>query len=416
MLPKQIEFERPALYEKQRAALYTTARFCFIEASTKAGKTFAAIVWLVERAMVYGFEGSNHWWVAPVSSQAEMAFRRIKRFIGAEWYVPQGGEGYRRIYFPHNGATIWFKSGDKPDSNYGEDVHDAVADEASRHKEDSWIALRSTLTATKGNLRAIGNIKGKNNWFYKLCRQAQEGNDPDMDYHSINAMDAAAAGVIEWEEIERAKAMMPLFRFEELYLNKAADDGGNPIGIQAIRRNMITDSSKEDMLSFEDPVCWGWDLAKTVDYTAGIALDAAGKVCRFERWQGLDWPATKAQILEISGDIPTLIDSTGIGDVILDDFQAVKGNQYEGFKFNMTSRQALLEKLKQAIQDDRIKYPQGVIVDELENLEYHYNHNTGRVRYSVPEPLHDDCVMSLALAVWKWDSCKKGDNIIMVVV
>ena len=46
-----------------------------------------------------------------------------------------------------NGATIWFKGGDKPDSLYGEDVYGAVIDEASRCKEEVWSAVRSTITA-----------------------------------------------------------------------------------------------------------------------------------------------------------------------------------------------------------------------------------------------------------------------------
>ena len=37
-----------------------------------------------------------------------------------------------------------------PDSLYGEDVYGAVIDEASRMKEDAWVAIQSTLTATRG--------------------------------------------------------------------------------------------------------------------------------------------------------------------------------------------------------------------------------------------------------------------------
>ena len=238
-----IDFVRPYLYPKQKAAFYTNARYSLIEASTKAGKTHGGIIWLTERAVVHGNQGSNHWWVAPVSSQAEIAYRRIKNYVDPSWYISQGGEGARRLHFPHNGATIWFKSGDKPDSLYGEDVHDMLADEASRHKEDSWFAMRSTITATKGNFRGIGNIKGRKNWFYKLCRLAQQNNDPDMEYHSINAFDAAEAGVIDRAEIENARSMLPEYIFNELYMNMPSDDGGNPFGIKSIRRNIVDDFS-----------------------------------------------------------------------------------------------------------------------------------------------------------------------------
>ena len=39
-----------------------------------------------------------------------------------------------------NGATIWFKSAEKPDNLYGEDVYAAVMDEATRIREEAWHA------------------------------------------------------------------------------------------------------------------------------------------------------------------------------------------------------------------------------------------------------------------------------------
>ena len=39
-------------------------------------------------------------------------------------------------------------------------------------KEDAWIAIQSTLTATRVPVRIIGNVKGKKNWFYLLARRA----------------------------------------------------------------------------------------------------------------------------------------------------------------------------------------------------------------------------------------------------
>ncbi len=38
------------------------------------------------------------------------------------------------------GSRIEFKSGEKPDNLYGDDVYAAVIDEASRMREESWYA------------------------------------------------------------------------------------------------------------------------------------------------------------------------------------------------------------------------------------------------------------------------------------
>ena len=56
------------------------------------------------------------------------------------------------------------------------------------------------------------------------------------------------------------------------------------------------------------------------------------------------------------------------------------------------------------IQQQTISFPENPIGYELENFEYEYT-RTG-VRYTAPQGLHDDCVMSLALAV----DCKKHNK------
>ena len=94
-----------------------------------------------------------------------------------------------------------------------------VIDEASRVKADSWYACRSTLTATKGPVRIIGNVRGKKNWMYTLARRAEAG-DPGLEYHKITADDAVASGVLDREEIESARADLPDDVFDQLVLRQ----------------------------------------------------------------------------------------------------------------------------------------------------------------------------------------------------
>ena len=56
-------------------------RLGVVEASTKAGKTFACLVWLFELFLVNGESGWNYWWVAPSYPQARIAYRRLRRAI-----------------------------------------------------------------------------------------------------------------------------------------------------------------------------------------------------------------------------------------------------------------------------------------------------------------------------------------------
>ena len=379
----EIAITLPRLYPAQHEAIFAPERYSVIEASTKAGKTAGCIVWQMAQCLE---RVGNHWWVAPVYQQARIAFDRAKAYLPREIYA--ANESRLELTFL-NGAVWSFRSGEKPDNLYGDDVRSAVIDEASRMREASFIALRSTLTATGGPMRVIGNVKGRGNWFYRIARKAQSGAK-GYSYHKLTALDAVRAGVFSLSEYEDARDALPEHVFRELYMAEPADDGGNPFGLQAI-------DDCVGALSTEAPVVLGWDLAKSVDWTVGIGLDRDGNVCRLERWQQKPWGYTKDRILDASGRVFALVDSSGLGDPVLEDMQR-QGLRAEGFKFSSTSKQQLMEGLAAAIQQGRIRIPAGPIVSELETFEYEYT-RTG-ARYSAPPGLHDDCVCALALA-WR---------------
>ncbi len=374
------------MYPKQEQAFFCPERYSLVEASTKAGKTVACMCWLFEQAYL-GDTGRNYWWVAPIYPQAKIAYRRVKRGLTVNFCSANETELTLTLL---NGTVLWFKGADKPDSLFGEDVYAAVIDEATRCKEEAWHAVRSTLTATRGPIRIIGNVKGRRNWAYQLARKAEAG-EPDMRYSKITALDAVEAGVLDVQEIEDAKRQLPEAVFRELYLAEPSDDGGNPFGLSSIA------ACVSPVLSVLAPACWGVDLAKSTDWTVAIGLDADGHTCRFDRWQG-PWETTLERLVALIGSTPALVDSTGVGDPIVEGLQKrlLFGN-VEGFKFTQPSKQQLMEGLAVAIQHGHVSYPDGPIRAELDQFEYEYT-RTG-VKYTAPEGLHDDCVMALGLAV-----------------
>jgi phage FluMu gp28-like protein len=378
-----IRYNRPQLANYQIDALFNDARYGIVEASTKAGKTAACLVWIIEQAL-QGKSSQDFWWICPVYGQAKIAFRRLKAGLPREAFEANESDLTLTLI---NGARIVCKSAEKPDNLYGEDVFAAVFDEASRAREEAWHALRSTLTATRGKVRVIGNVKGRKNWAYKLARKAESG-EPGMSYQKITAYDAIDAGILSEDEIEDARRQLPDNVFRELYLAEPSDDEGNPFGMIAIRDCVRP-------LSTEKPVCFGLDLAKSVDWTCLIGLDSQRRVCLFERFQK-SWNDTIETVRRIVGTTKTLVDSTGVGDAVLESLQKDGRRNFEGFKFTQGSKQQLMEGLAVAIQKQEIHFPDGVIANELESFEYEYT-RTG-VRYSAPQGAHDDTVCALALA------------------
>ena len=212
-----IAYKRPETirrYKKQVAFIDSPARFSIVEATTKAGKTVGCIVWLFEQVL-RGKEGDNYWWVAPTYTIAKIAFRRMKRYIKPRG-IYTANESELTITLI-TGGVIFFKGGDNPDSLYGEDVKAAVLDEATRMKEDSWFAVFTTLSATNGLCKIIGNVKGTDNWVYRLARDAEAKTKPNWEYFRITADDAVAAGIMSVEVVEEARRTLPKGVFLELY-------------------------------------------------------------------------------------------------------------------------------------------------------------------------------------------------------
>jgi phage FluMu gp28-like protein len=409
---RTIRFEGAPLYPKQRAAIYDPNRISCIEASTKAGKTVGCLAWIIEQSLT-GRSGWNYWWVAPVFGQAEIAFRRCWNMLAPIKAMSKRNQSSMYITMP-NGTRIWFKSGERPDDLYGEDVYGAVLDEASRMREEAWHAIRSTLTYTKGPVRIIGNVRGRKNWFYKISRLAESGAD-DMAFHRLTAWDAVQSGVLDKREIESARRDFERLGqpevFRQLYMAEALDDGTNPFGLAAIAAccEGIEDYSQEMAIAA------GVDLAgrgainiekvgdaESRDWTAIVALDRKGNATWVDRFRK-PHRETMSEITRRVKRTMCLMDSTGTGDALVEDLQRRGDMRVLGYTFTDRTRQDLLEGLALAIQEGSIRFPdlktsdgKGSLRDELESFEFTYS--IKGVRYEVPTG-SDDIAMALALAV-----------------
>ena len=236
-----IIIERPDLTDYQKNFLYNVSRFTITEASTKVGKTFSHIWWIYERAHAsWNNENYNHWWVAPVYSQTKIAFKRLRMKLGRTGAY-QINESNLTITCP-NGAVIHFKSADKPDNLFGEDVYSVVFDEAPRAKVDAYYALRSTITATGGEMKLIGNFGGVANWMHQLKEKAK--TDPEYSYFKITAWDAVNAGILSEKEILQAQKDLPSKIFKQLYLAEEQESEDQLIDFDSMK-SLFTNNHAE---------------------------------------------------------------------------------------------------------------------------------------------------------------------------
>lgn len=259
-----------------------------------------------------------------------------------------------------------------------------IVDEASFTKNlwQRWTeSLRATLSDLRGDAWFFSTPKGKND-FYKLYVRGLNKENGWMAWK----MPTSTNPFIHPDEIEDAKRDMPADAFAQEYMAEFNENASNPFGRENIEKCIRP-------LSNNAPVCFGIDLAKSSDWSVIIGLDAHRNVCYFDRFQN-DWGTTMMKIKALP-KIPMLVDSTGVGDPIVEQLQS-SGMDIEGFKFTSTSKQELMKGLQVAIHEGAIGFPDGIIANELDIFEFQYSVNG--VKYSAPSGFHDDAVMALALA------------------
>ena len=394
-----IRIELPQLYEAQHNAVYAPTRFSLIEACTKAGKTTGCIHWQLSKVLSDRSEG-EHWWAAPSYGHAAIAYRRVVKILkranlpAGVWRASNAPMAPMAISFD-NGARWSFKTTKDDDALFGEDVASLVVDEASRVPEKSWIALRSTITATEAEARIIGNIRGRNNWAYKLARAAQNGDEPEASFHLITAYDAVAGGVMSAKEVRASRRQLPRDAFNELYLCIPTESGANPFGLAEIERCTIPALSKNPTR------VWGWDIGRKLDWSYGVGLDCNGQQSRDVRVQHGPWEAIEDRIVTETGGIYGMGDATGVGDRVIPELRR-RGAPLDPFIFTQRSKQDLLERLKIVIASGAL----GILRDsvlhrELQEMEYTYN--SSGMAYAVPSGMTDDGVMGCGLAVHALD-------------
>lgn len=146
----------------------------------------------------------------------------------------------------------------------------------------------------------------------------------------------------------------------------------------------------------------GIDVAKKQDWTVLTVIDRdRNHVVAFERFNQIAWDFQVERITALArayNNALLVLDSTGVGDPVFDYLQR-SGATVRPYQFTAQSKKALVEKLRIAIEQRRITFPEiAELVQELEDFDVQLS-KAGNVTYGAPEGLHDDCVTSLGLAV-----------------
>ena len=196
-------------------------RFKVIAAGRRCGKSrLAATTLLIEGLKCPA--GSAVLYVAPTQGQARQIIWHVLLELGRE--VISSSHVNNMDITLVNGATIYVRGADRPDTLRGVSLTYAVLDEVADIKPEAWEqVIRAALSDKKGRALFIGTPKGRN-WFYDLFKLGQEDDNDWKSWHFTTKDNP----LIDPSEIEAAKKTMSSFSFKQEYM-ASFDNAGSDI-------------------------------------------------------------------------------------------------------------------------------------------------------------------------------------------
>jgi hypothetical protein len=407
--------ELPPLWENRQAKA-DQKRFIFppggqriscAATGSKTGKTWGLAEWVIVMASELP-PGSLIWWVGPYWKTVNIGWDRVLAMLPPGEY--KKNESEKTILW--NGVRIEFRSAENPNTLYGEAVHACVVDEGPRMRREAWGAITTTMMQTRGPIRVAGNTdKGKNNWFYELYLRGVKG-DPEVASWSIKTYENPH---MNRDFIMSLRATYTERQWQSLVEAEFVDDGSAVFrGIE----NCLFDARRPDGQPWPEnvvalPYCrgesyvLGADLGKYTDFTVLTALElGTRKVVFWDRFNQRSWPVQLQTATDASrryGNAVIWMDTTGAGEPVFEQAQRA-GIPVMGYKLSNPSKVALIEKLIIGIERADIRIPSNLLIlrEELASYEVEMT-ESGNIRYSSPgegRGIHDDAVISLALAYW----------------
>lgn len=195
----------------QQTVFGDKTRFKVVAAGRRCGKSRLAATSLIIEGLRCP-AGSAVMYVAPTNGQARQIIWDVLLEIGRE--VIAGSHVNNQDITLINGAKIYVRGADRPDTLRGVSLTFVVLDEVADIKPEAWEqVIRAALSDKKGCGLFIGTPKGRN-WFYDMYKLGLEEEDPEWKSWHFTTADNP---LIDPKEIENAKKTMSTFAFNQEY-------------------------------------------------------------------------------------------------------------------------------------------------------------------------------------------------------
>jgi hypothetical protein len=374
-------------------------RFNLVAAGRRWRKTTLFMAVAVEGAIA----GQTWLWGAPTFDQVRLGWDEARKAVGQYATFTQ-----QRMMaeFPHGGRII-YRSLDDPDNARGHTADGLVIDEAGDVKEAAWYeVLRPMLIDTNGAAWVGGTPKGRN-WFWREHQNAAGRDDSRAWRAPTLGVRVEESGLtrephplenphVPLKEIENLWRTMPERVFRQEILAEFLENAGG-----VFRRVLEAATLQPQAPTAHGQYVMGVDWGRSNDFTVLTVIDVVQReMVAMDRFNQIDYAVQRGRLQALAERYkPTVIlaESNSMGEPIIEQLQR-DGLPVRGFQTTNATKAAIIEGLALAFERTELRIlDDATLVGELQAYEMDKT-ASGMVRYGAPEGMHDDTVMSLALA------------------
>lgn len=308
------------------------------------------------------------------------------------------------------GSVMKFKSADNPVQLKGEGLDLVIGDEVGDWRDNIWHEYIAPNVAQLrpsgdyGKAFLIGNANYFGSAWHKLI--TDKGHNKfsfhlPTAYQAGNGWQSNNPEIITDEKLKELYDATPEKEWRQNYLAEFVPGQGIVFSnIIECARGMFEDAKPGRFYYI------GIDIGRLQDFTVITVVDSKTfNVVYWERFKDIEYPFQKKRILEVIKrfgveNTKAVVDQTGLGQPIVDDLSR-EGINIEGYTLTNQSKKDIIEKLSILMQQRKIVYPEiAELIQELQVFSYKVSDASNKVQYNAPPGYHDDCVISLALAVF----------------
>lgn len=383
----------PRLRADQWAIVQHPARIKVLSMGRRWGKT------VLGGAMAIGVAASGGLvaWGAPEYKNTRPLWRMVEQRLAT---AQKAGlcrilKADRMVEFT-NGGFLGVYSLDNADSVLGEKFHLAIVDEAARVKPEAWHeALLPTLADYGGSALLISTPKP--GWYRDEWYRARA----DGEYMAaFTAPTSANPNPHIQEAFRMARERLPERVFRQEWLAEFVSDSGQ---VFPRIREAVYGPAENAPDAGSGQFVIGVDLAKTVDFSVFTVIDInRRRVVEIVRIQRQDYTLQIERLVGLHARYraqAVIVETNNTGAPVIEQLYA-RGLPVIPFTTTNATKAAIINALVLAFEQGTVSIPDDeTLINELNAFEIDVL-PSGLSRYSAPEGLHDDMVMSLAFAWW----------------